>query len=156
MKFGMPALLTAAPLFLLLHAGCSKQSGEAVVLEKEYIAAGEEEATPTPGITPADPAVTATSTPQADESATRPMADDEIDVEGYVMKKEVRGTTKDPRAYPGLEQWRLTVQMVAGGRTFVVRAPKAQFEKLKPGDRVTVRYREGKYTGAVWSAELVD
>jgi hypothetical protein len=84
------------------------------------------------------------------------LAPDEIVVDTYVMKKDVRGTSKDPRAYPGLEQWRINVRMVEGGRGFTVGAKKAQFERLKIGDRVKVRYREGKYTGAVWSAEIVD
>ena len=72
------------------------------------------------------------------------------------MKKNVRGTSKDPRARPGLEQWRITVQLVAGGGSFMVQAKQAQYERLKVGDRVKVRYREGKYTGTVWSAEIVD
>ena len=72
------------------------------------------------------------------------------------MKKNVRGTSKDPRAQPGHEQWRMTVQMVAGGRSFMVQARQRQYERFKVGDRVRVRYREGKYTGTVWSAEIVD
>jgi len=32
------------------------------------------------------------------------MADDEIDVDGYVMKPELRGTSRDPRALHH-EQW---------------------------------------------------
>ncbi len=35
----------------------------------------------------------------------RPMADDEIAVDGYVMKPEVRGTSRDPRAVNSAEQW---------------------------------------------------
>jgi hypothetical protein len=81
---------------------------------------------------------------------------DEIVVDTYVMKKEVRGTSKDSRAYPGLEQWRIKVRMVGDGRGFTVRAEKAQFERLKVGDRVKVRYSQGKYTGTVWGAEIVD
>jgi hypothetical protein len=72
------------------------------------------------------------------------------------MKKDVRGTSKDPRANPGVEQWRMTVQMVAGGRSFMVQAQQAQYERFKVGDRVKVRYRKGKYTDTVWSAEIVD
>lgn len=148
-----PAVLIAGPLLMALMAGCSKESGEAIVVEKEYIAAGEERGTPTPGATEASPSESA----EAVEYATaKPLADDEIAIGNYVMKKNVRGTSKDPRAQPGLEQWRITVQMVAGGRSFMVQANQAQYEKLKPGDRVKVRYREGKYTGTIWSAEIVD
>jgi hypothetical protein len=36
-----------------------------------------------------------------------------------------------------------------------IQAEQAQFDKLKEGDRVKVRYRLGKYTKTVWAAELV-
>jgi hypothetical protein len=84
------------------------------------------------------------------------LADDEIVVETYVMKKAVRGTSKDPRAYPGQEQWRVTVELVAESGRFVVRAEQKQYERLKVGDRVKVRYKKGKYTGTVWSSEIID
>ena len=159
-----PAVVVASLLFLTTLTGCWKKSGEAIVVEKEYIAAGEERPTPTPASAVADPKATpadpAASPSDSDAAVTyetaRPMAEDEIDVDGYVMKKDVRGTSKDPRAYPGLEQWRISVRMVEGGRGITVRAEKHQFEKLKIGDRVKVRYREGKYTGTVWNAEIVD
>ena len=48
-----PAVLIAGPLLMALLTGCSKESGEAIVLEKEYIAAGEEPGTPTPAPTSA-------------------------------------------------------------------------------------------------------
>ena len=54
----------------------------------------------------------------------RPMADDEIDVEGYVMKPEVRGTSRDPRALPH-EQWIVNVRMLDNGRTFQAPADQA-------------------------------
>jgi len=161
-----PAVFIAGPLLLALLTGCSKESGEAVVVEKEYIAAGEELETPTPGATtgPAEPVATpVTSDASPSESGetveyatAKPLAEDEIVIGNYVMKKNVRGTSKDPRARPGLEQWRITVQMAAGGRSFVVQAKQAQYERLKMGDRLKVRYRKGKYTGTVWSAEIVD
>ena len=80
---------------------------------------------------------------------------DEIVVDTFVMKKKVRGTSKDPRAYPGLEQWRVKVRIVRGRRNYCAR-DRAQYEKLKIGDRVKVRYKEGNYTGTIWSAEIVD
>jgi hypothetical protein len=89
-------------------------------------------------------------------ATAKPLAEDEIAVGNYVMKKNVRGTSKDPRAHPGLEQWRITVQLVAGGRSFMVQANQPQYERLKLGDRVKVRYRKGKYTDTVWSAEILD
>lgn len=163
MKFAKPfnpAVLVPSLIVIAAFTGCWKKSGEALVVEKEYIAAGEERATPTPGDsggTPVTPAASPSRSAEPEQYvAAEPLAEDEILVDGHVMKKDVRGTSKDPRAYPGLEQWRITVQMVAGGRQFTVHAERAQFEKLKPGDRVKVRYREGKYTGTVWSAEIVD
>lgn len=169
MKFTTPVnpVVFVAGLFVIAaFAGCLKKSGEAIVVEKEYIAAGEERETPTPAaasspaeprVTPAGPAAGPSDSAKSEEyTAAPPLAEDEIVVDTYVMKKDVRGTSKDPRAYPGLEQWRIKVEMIEGGPAFTVRAEKAQFERLKVGDRVKVRYREGKYTGTVWSAEIVD
>ena len=152
-----PVPFIAGLWIIAAFAGCSKKTGDAIVTAKEYIAAGEERATPTPtqspdastpGPTPADP--------ETEYAEAPPLAADEIVVDGYVMKKEVQGTSKDPRAYSGLEQWRISVRMVEGGRSMTVRAKRAQYERLKPGDRVKVRYSEGDYTGTVWSAEIVD
>lgn len=158
-----PAVFIAGPLLMALFTGCSKESGEAIVEEKEYIAAGEELGTPTPApaTSPAEQDATAAASPSesgetAEYATAKPLAKDEIAIGNYVMKKNVRGTSKDPRARPGLEQWRITVQLVAGGGSFMVQAKQAQYERLKVGDRVKVRYREGKYTGTVWSAEIVD
>jgi hypothetical protein len=81
------------------------------------------------------------------------MADDEIAVDGYAMKPEVRGTSRDPRALKH-EQWMVKVRMVDNGRTFQVPADQAKWEKLREHDRVKVKYRTGKYTGTVWAAEL--
>ncbi|HEX8489605.1 MAG TPA: hypothetical protein VF626_01185 [Chthoniobacterales bacterium] len=146
-------------------AGCSKKSAEAIVVAKEYIAAGEERETPTPGQSPG-PAQTAAApvspTPGAGdgveykETVLKPLAEDEVVLDGYVMKKDVQGTSKDPRAYPGLEQWRISVELVEGRRSFTVRAKPAQYQRLKIGDRVKVRYSEGNYTGTVWNSEIVD
>ncbi len=81
------------------------------------------------------------------------MADDEIAVDEYVMKPEVRGTSRDPRALSH-EQWIVKVRMLDDGRTFQVPADQARWEKLRENDRVKVRYRTGKYTGTVWAAEI--
>lgn len=154
-------VFVAGLLVIAALTGCQKKSGEAIVVEKEYIAAGEERETPTPATSspepdasPVSPAASRSET--VEDSAAKPLAEDEIVVESYVMKKNLRGTSKDPRAYPGLEQWRITVQMVGGGRQFMVPAKQAQYERVKVGDQVKIRYREGKYTGTVWSAEIVD
>ena len=160
-----PATLVAALVGIAGFAGCSKKSGEAIVVAKEYIAAGEERETPTPGQSPGPAEMSAapvSATPRADdvveyvETEAKPLAEDEVVVDGYVMKKDVQGTSKDPRAYPGLEQWRISVELVEGGRSFTVRAKQAQYQRLKIGDRVKVRYSEGNYTGTVWNAEIVD
>ena len=81
------------------------------------------------------------------------MADDEMAVDGYVMKPEVRGTNRDPRALKD-EQWLVKVRMVDDGRIIQVPAHQAQWEKLRERDQVKVRYRTGKYTGTVWAAEI--
>ena len=137
----VPACVAAAVLILGATA-CERNSGEAVVLAKEHIDAalptGERPDTQSePGATP----------------EIRPMADDEIAVDGYVMKPEARGTSRDPRALQ-YEQWIVKVRMLDNGRTFQVPADQAKWEKLRENDRVRVKYRTGKYTGTVWAAEI--
>jgi hypothetical protein len=128
-------------------AGCEKHSG-AVVLAKEHIAAAPPISETSPAGSPASPNEVSTSSEEP-----RPIGDDEITVDGYVMKPEVRGTSRDPRALKD-EQWRVKVRMIYDGRTFNVQAEQGQFDKLKGGDRVHVRYRLGKYTKTVWGAEI--
>jgi hypothetical protein len=137
----VPAFALAVLLMMCL-VGCEKKSGEAVVLAKEHIAAAPPNAeTPNP------------QSSAGPNEQLRPVADDEITVDGYVMKPEVRGTSGDPRALKA-EQWLVTVRMIADARTFNVPAEQKQFDKLKEGDRVKVRYRVGKYTNTVWAAEI--
>ena len=129
-------------LLLIGFSACEKKSGEAVVLAKEHI----------------DAALPIAETPNAKSADTpdehlRPMRDDEIAVDGYVMKPEVRGTSRDPRALKD-EQWNVKVRMLDNGRTFQVPADQAQWKKLRENDRIKVRYRTGKYTGTVWAAEI--
>jgi hypothetical protein len=141
-------LRTSVPPFVVIVfliiavTGCEKKRGEAVVLAKEHIDA----ALPT-AETP-----NAQSAPSPDEHL-RPMRDDEIAVEGYVMKPEERGTSRDPRALSH-EQWIVKVRMLDDGRTIQVPADQTKWEKLRENDRVKVRYRTGKYTGTVWAAEI--
>ena len=71
----------------------------------------------------------------------------------YVMKKDVRGTSRDPRAMSD-EQWIVKVQMVDDLRRIKVQTDKAHWDKVKVGDRINVSYRQGNYTGTVWSAEI--
>jgi hypothetical protein len=129
-------------LAILCLAACEKQSGEAIVLAKEHIAAAP------PASETATPNASATS-----EEQPRPIGDDEITVDGYVMKPEVRGTIRDPRALQD-EQWLVKVRMIHDGRTFNIQADQTQFDKIKEGDRIKVRYRLGKYTKTVWGAEI--
>jgi len=118
---------------MLCLVGCQKQSGDGVVISKEYIAAA------------ASPA----------ESATPNRADsDEITIDSYVMPREARGTGRDPRALKD-EQWLVKVRLIENGRMFNVPANRSQLDKIKEGDRVHVRYSVGKYTGTVWGAEIV-
>jgi hypothetical protein len=140
-----------ALMAVLSVGGCEKQSGEAIVLAKEHIAAAEP-STATPAAEPE------TSSGQPFDASTvqkslRPMGDNEIAVDQYVMKAELRGTGRDPRALPA-EQWLVKVRMINNGRTLNVPADQAKFEKLQEGDRVQVRYRLGKYSRKVWAAEI--
>ena len=129
--------------FLIIGVtGCEKKRGEAVVLAKEHIAAALPIAE-TPNAQPA---------PSPDDQL-RPLADDEITVDGYVMKPEARGTSRDPRAFKA-EQWIVKVRILDNGRRIQVHADQAQWEKLRENDRVKVTYRVGKYTGTVWGAEI--
>lgn len=80
------------------------------------------------------------------------MAPDEIAVDGVVMKKAVRGTSRDQRATTD-ERWIVKVR-TDNGRIFNLHSDKTRFEKLHAGDRVHVVYRVGKYTGTVWSSDL--
>ena len=152
--FGLVAVMVAS----VSVVGCWKKSGQAVVLEKEHIAAAEP--TPTPAPAAEQSASPNGSTPSPSESPakeveyeTRELAEDEIAVDTYVMKKDVRGTSRDPRATLD-EQWIVNVQMIEDLRQIKVRTDQRHYDKLKVGDRVKVSYRQGKYTGTVWSAEI--
>jgi hypothetical protein len=125
---------------ILLVAGCQKEEGDAVVLSKEHIAAAE----------PVKPSASAS---EVTPPPIREMARDEIAIDGVVMKARDRGTGRDPRAFQD-EQWLVKVRVIDGGRIFNVPAEKAQFEKVKEGDRVEVRYSVGKYTNTVWGSEI--
>jgi len=136
-------LVCLIAMFLIIgFSGCEKRSGQGVVSAKEHIAA----------------ALPIADTPNAESTASpnerpRSMADDEIAVDGYVMKPEIRGTGRDPRALK-TEQWLVKVRMLDDGRRIQVHADRAQWEKLRDNDRVKVTYRIGKYTGTVWGAEI--
>jgi len=75
----------------------------------------------------------AQSEPSPDEQL-RPTADDEIAIDGYVMKPDAHGTSRDPRSLTR-EQWIVKVRMVDNGRTIQVRADQAQWKKLRENDR---------------------
>jgi hypothetical protein len=142
MKNAIVTSCVGALLSTIGLTGCDKKSGEAVVLAKEHI----------------DAALPTAETPNAQSARSpdeqlRPMADDEIAVDGYVMKPAERGTSRDPRALKH-EQWIVKVRMLDNGRTFQVPADQAKWEKLRENDRVKVKYRTGKYTGTVWAAEI--
>ena len=102
LRTSVPPYVVAAFLIIPL-TGCEKNSGEAVVLAMEHIDAALPTAE-TPSVE---------STPGPDEQL-RPIADDEIAVDGYVMKPEARGTRGDPRALKH-EQWIVKVRMLDNG-----------------------------------------
>jgi hypothetical protein len=141
LRVSVPMSFVAA--FLIIGVtSCEKKNGEAVVLAKEHIAAALRIAE-TPNAQPAS----------SSDDQPRPVADDEITVDGYVMKPEARGTSRDPRALKA-EQWIVKVRMLDDGRRIQVHADQAQWEKFRENDRVKVTYRVGKYTGTVWGAEI--
>src|SRR5437868_8922047 len=72
--------------FILTMVGCEKKSGDAVVISKEHIAAAPPMTEMPSGQSAASP-----------NEEIRAMADDEITVDGLVMKSEVRGKSRDPR-----------------------------------------------------------
>ncbi len=167
LRISVPVSVVAVLLAIGL-AGCGKKSGEAVVLSKEHTDAAPPTAeTPKVGLAlPCEPnmpriGVQGTARPTGTQAELtpgpaaeiRPMANDEIAVGGHVMRPEVRGTSRDPRALKD-EQWLVEVRILDNGRTFQVQAGQAQWEKLRENDRVKVRYRTGKYTGTVWAAEI--
>jgi len=143
MKVGACTILPACAVAIIWLAACERRSSEAIVLTKEHIAATGTDQRP------------ASLEPDAASKgeSVRPMRDGEIALDGYVMKPEVRGTSRDPRALKD-EQWLVKVRTVQDGRTFKVPSDQSQFEKLKEGDRVRVSYGMGKYTGTVWSAKI--
>ena len=147
--------LLAVMVVIASLTGCWKKSGQAVVLEKEYIAAREVTSTPAAqgSVSPSSPTPGLDGVVIYEEVAPRELAEDEIDVDSYVMKKDVRGTSRDPRARQD-EQWIVAVQMVDDLRRFNVQTDKSHFDKVKVGDRIKVSYRQGKYTGTIWAAEI--
>ena len=145
-------------IVVLGFANCNKKSGEAVVLEREHIAVREPTPTPIPEPSASPTESTIEPTPGLNESTSSEevvteLHENEVNVDGYVMKKNVRGTGKDPRASDH-EQWIVKVEMNAGGRRFNVQTDQARWEQLAIGDHIEVAYREGKYTGTVWAAEI--
>ncbi len=130
--------------FCFLATGCNRHEEDAIVVDKEYIAAAE-------------PKPDASAKPdQREHSPTvieRPLAPDETVVGVTVMKAKDRGTSSDPRAMSH-EQWLVEVRLMQSGRVLNVPADRTEFDKVKPGNQVRVRYQTGKYTGTVWGAEL--
>jgi hypothetical protein len=154
------ARICGGPLFAMALAslavsGCTKKVGDAVVLEKEHIAAAEPTSKARPTATSSEVTMASTGPGPSAESLQTGLAPDEIVVDTYVMKKNVRGTGKDPRA-SSLEQWLMKVEMIQDRRRFTIAADRARFLRYKVGDRVRVRYKEGNYTGTIWGSEIED
>lgn len=137
------AVPTVAMAFLMFTGtGCEKNSCEAVVLSKEYIAAAV-----------ANPEPPGSESAPSPGAQLRPMANDEIGVDGYVMRSKDRGTSRDPRALKR-EQWIVKVRVSDNGRIFQVPADQTRWESLHENDRIRIRYRTGRYTRTIWAAEI--
>ena len=136
------ALLALSAVVILLGLpGCWKKSGVAVVREKIHVPARPVSVSPNESPSPA-----ASEPPEAlAEGNSTESVTETVD--------EAPQPSVDPRALDH-EQWIVRVEMAADLKKIEVPVEPAQWEKLKPGDRVHVSYREGKYTGTVWSAEL--
>ena len=150
-----PAFFAMGLLILFGAGGCTKKVGDAVVLEKEHIDAAEPSPTPTPATASSEIAVAAPSPTASTEPVQTELAPDDIVVDTYVMKKNVRGTGKDPRA-SSQEKWLMKVEMIQDLRRFTILADRAHFLKYKVGDKVRVRYKEGNYSGTVWDSQIGD
>jgi hypothetical protein len=146
-------VLVAGIFAVLSLSGCWKKSGDAMVLEKEHIAVREVTPTPTPRSSASSPEPTPGSGETVTYEESKPLADDEVMIGSYVMKKDARGTGRDPRAITD-EQWIVRVQLVSDLRRLEVLTNKTRWDKIKVGDKVKVSYRQGKYTGTVWSTDL--
>ena len=144
----MSLRISAGLLALAFLAGCERKFSEAIVAEKEHIAVQEPMPSPT-----ASPALVGESPAPSPEEEERELAPDEVVVGGVVIKKALRGTSRDPRALSE-EQWLVSVRTTDNGRTISMLTDKAHYQKLRVGDRVKVSYRMGKYTGTIWSAEF--
>jgi hypothetical protein len=149
--------LVSFPVIIVVLAaaslsGCSKKRSAAVVLAKEHIDIAEPKPSPSPASSPADAKDGAT---ESEVTTAEEMKPDEIEVDGYVMKKAVRGTSKDPRATKD-EQWRVTVDIEDIGLSKLIQTDQAHYNKVKVGDRIRVVYSKGNYTGTVWVADIED
>src|SRR2546423_7285476 len=159
-QLSAPAFLATVIFAMMAATGCTKKVGDAVVLEKEHMDVAEPSPTPAPATTLTEnarnpaPAGSPSASP-SDGPAKTKLAPDEIVVDTYVMKENVRGTGKDPRASTQ-EKWLIRVEMIQDLRRFTILSDRAHFLKYKAGDRVRVRYKEGNYTGTVWDSEIED
>lgn len=95
-----------AGMAVVLSFAGLKKSGKAVVLEKEHLVARE--VTPTPRTeqtaSPRELTTSLNASASNEEEKPRELRKDEIVVDTYVMKEDMRGTRQDPRAMSD-EQW---------------------------------------------------
>ena len=109
---------------MALLAGCVKKGGEAIVLRKEH-----------------RPPVELLE------------GEDDGEAEGETPSGAASpAESRSPQTTD--EEWIVSVEMVADQRRLNIPVEKARWEKIKEGDRVKVTYREGKYTGTAWTAEI--
>jgi hypothetical protein len=150
-RFALLVLVTAS------FTGCDKKRTETIVTAKEHIDAAENTPSPSPEPTPgkAKDGTQKSSSRETVYKEAAPLADDEIEVDGRVMKKQVRGTSRDPRATKE-EQWRVTVHIPAAKQSHTIQTDRGHYDRVKVGDRIKVVYRVGQFTSVVWYADIED
>ncbi|MGI9087461.1 MAG: hypothetical protein ACR2HH_06955 [Chthoniobacterales bacterium] len=153
-RFVRPALQAGLFILLLASAGCWKKSGDGIVIAKDYVPALPISTSPTPNESSLG-AETPSPIPVPDEETAEAESTEPVpgEMDSPIPGEALAETHTDARAVDH-EQWIATVRMVADGRLVDVRLTQERWDKLKTGDRVQVKYREGKYTGTVWSSEI--
>ncbi len=74
-----------------------------------------------------------------------------------IEKKFIPAATEETKAQEGVrdrDQWILITRMVYDLRIVRVHTEKDPFDRSQVGDRVTVTYSQGNYTGTIWGGTI--